>query len=217
MNAQIQIIIADDHPIVRQGLRQMIEADQAMSVLAEAGDGAEALRLIETHQPDITLLDVDMPRLDGFAVAQAIRAQGLPVRIIFLTVHREESYLKKALGLGATGYVLKDSAITDIVQAIRQVVAGQHYLSPLLAEYLVSGWQRQADQPASALRQLTPTERLILKLIAEYKTTRDIAETLCVSPHTVETHRKNIAQKLNLRGSHALIKYALTHQDELRQ
>jgi DNA-binding NarL/FixJ family response regulator len=218
MSAEIEtlpILIADDHPIVRQGLRQTIEAAE-FRVIAEASNGKEALALIEQLQPQIAVLDVDMPELDGFGVARAIRAQALPVKIVFLTVHREESYLQQALSLGASGYVLKDSAVTDIVASLRAAHSGQTYLSPLMANYLVKPPAPPEATGQTGLRALSTTEMQVLRLVAEYKSTREIAEVLFISPHTVETHRKNICRKLDLRGSHALIKFALAHQSELR-
>ena len=214
MSTEIPILIADDHPIVRQGLRQTVEAAE-FRVVAEAGDGQEALTLIEQLRPQIAVLDIDMPVLDGFAVARAVRERGWAVKVVFLTVHREETYLQQALSLGAGGYVLKDSAVTDIVAGLRAALAGQTYLSPLMTNYLI---KPHAPPPVAAgLQQLTAGERHILQLIGEYKSTREIAEALFISPLTVETHRKNICRKLDLRGSHALIKFALAHQAELRR
>lgn len=217
MSATIKILIADDHPIVRQGLRQTIEAAE-FRVIAEASDGLQALALIEALQPEIAVLDVDMPGLDGFGVARAVRERGLNVKLVFLTVHREETYLQQALSVGASSYVLKDSAVTDIVASLRAAHAGQPYLSPLMMNYLVSAPALPAAPVEhGGLRALSATERNVLSLIAEYKSTREIAEALFISPHTVETHRKNICRKLELRGSHALIKFALAHQTELAE
>src|SRR5258707_4665440 len=137
MSDQITIIIADDHPIVRQGLRQVIESDPLLKIVAEAGDGRTALAEIRANQPNVVILDIDMPELDGFNVADAMREQKMEVPIIFLTVHREEVFMKKALSLGAKGYVLKDSAITDIVEGIKTVHRGQNYISPAMLAYLV--------------------------------------------------------------------------------
>lgn len=213
MNNKTPILIADDHPIVRQGLRQTIEATGEFCVIAEASDGQQALTILEQLRPPIAVLDVDMPLLDGFSVARAMRESGIESKFIFLTVHREETYLQKALQIGASGYVLKDSAITDILEGLRAAKNGQQYLSPLMTNYLAQ--QPTALPKATSLLQLTATERQILRLIAEYQSTREIADTLFISPHTVETHRKNICRKLTLRGSHALMKFALTHQAEL--
>jgi DNA-binding NarL/FixJ family response regulator len=214
---EIRLIIADDHPIFRQGLRQVIEREPQLKVIGEAGDGQTALERIAALRPEIAILDIDMPRMDGFSVARALLKQQLAVEIIFLTIHSEEEFFTEALALGAKGYVLKDSAVTDIVSSIRAVMSGQHYTSPALTSYLVG--QRQPAtatvKPRLSLDLLTPTERQILKLIAEYKTSKEIAESLHISPHTVQTHRKNICLKLELQGSHALMKFALDHKSQL--
>ena len=216
MADEIQILIADDHPIWRQGLRQVIENDVTLKVIAEASDGQQALEQIQQLMPRIALLDIDMPHLDGLKVAGAIRALKLPVEIIFLTVHREESIMNKALDSGARGYILKDSAVTDVVTGIKTVISGAHYTSPAMISYLVNRRGRSNGQK-QGLECLTPTERSILRMIADYKTTNDIAAALFISPRTVETHRANICQKLSLHGSHSLMKYALSHISELNQ
>ena len=217
MSNEIYIVMADDHPIVRQGLRQTIEADPALKIVAEAGDGKTALALIAQHQPTVAVLDIDMPEQDGFSVARAVRRQKLPVEIVFLTIHREEELFQAALDLGAKGYVLKDSAVTDIVAAIKAVAAGQPYISPQLSAYLLKRSQDAAALSARkpGLGELTPTERRILKLIAEDKTSKEIAEILFISHRTVETHRTNISRKLDLHGNLALVKFALEHKAQL--
>jgi len=217
MSNEIHIVMADDHPIVRQGLRQTIEADPALKIIAEAGDGRTALAQIIQHQPAVAVLDIDMPEQDGFSVARAVRRQKLEVEIVFLTIHREEELFRAALDLGAKGYVLKDSAVTDIVAAIKAVAAGQPYISPQLSAYLLKRSQGAAALNARkpGLEELTPTERRILKLIAEDKTSKEIAEVLFISHRTVETHRTNISRKLDLHGSLALVKFALEHKAQL--
>lgn len=214
MAMEIKIVIADDHPLVRQGLRQAIEMEAGFCVVAEAGDGISALELIKTHAPHIVVLDVDMPALDGFGVAHEINEQHINVKIVFLTFHAEEDYLNEALEAGAKGYLLKDTAITDVVTCLKAVIAGQSYISPTLSTYLVNRARALAPQ-ASRLASLSPTERQVLKLLAEYKTTKEIAAQLGISPHTISTHRANIALKLDLRGSHALMKFALERKAEL--
>ncbi len=214
---EISLIIADDHPIVRQGLRQSIEADAELVVLAEAGDGQAALNLIETHQPNIAVLDIDMPVMDGFSVARIVRERNLAVEIVFLTIHSDEDIFNEAIDLGAKGYVLKDSALGDIVACLKTVAAGNHYASPALTAHLIKRSRRATTlkEKTPGVKDLTTTESRILRLIGEYKTSREIADELFISPRTVETHRTNISQKLNLRGSHALIKFALAHKSEL--
>lgn len=217
MTNDIRILIADDHPIVRDGLRLAIEANPHYRVVADVGDGRTALEKILALQPEIAVLDIDMPGLDGFAVARALQDAECQTTLIFLTIHRDADFLHEALDLGAFGYVLKDSATTDIVTAIRAVAAGEHYTSPTLTSALLQRRRQAASlrQQKPALDSLSPTERRILHLIAEYKTSKEIADELSISHRTVETHRTNICQKLALRGSHALMKFALSHKTEL--
>jgi len=214
---EICVIIADDHPIFRRGLRQVLEMDSKLKIVAEADDGEAALARIEELRPDVALLDVDMPGLDGFEVARRLRDLRLPVQVVFLTMHKDEHFLNSALDVGVKGYVLKDSAVTDIVNAVKTVAAGQSFISPQLSTYLINRLSRAqtlaVNQPGVA--ELTPTERRILKMIAEYKTSKEIADQLCISVRTVEHHRASIATKLDLKGSHALIKFAVEHQSEL--
>jgi DNA-binding NarL/FixJ family response regulator len=215
MTSDIRIIIADDHPIVRQGLRQVIERESDLRVLGEADDGVIALELISRFQPEVAVLDVDMPRMDGLEVLRELRQRRISVAVIMLTVHREEAFFNRALQLGAQGYMLKDSALADIVNGIRAVAAGQNYVSPLLTSYLFQQKKNAPKIEAPALEQLTQAERQVLKLIAEYKTNNQIADELCVSPLTVKTHRRNISVKLELEGKHTLMKFALDHKAEL--
>lgn len=215
MNNEINIILADDHPFIRQGLRTTIEHEPDMKVLAEAGDGRTAFELIQRLRPQVAILDIDMPELDGFAVARNVRQQKLSIEIIFLTLHREEEFFNRALELDAKGYVTKDSVTSDIISGIRAVAAGQHYISPALASFLVSQRRQSTAPPMQGVAALSPTERHVLKLIAEYKTSKEIAETLGISPLTVKTHRQNICLKFDLQGNHSLMKFALEHQAEL--
>ncbi|HXG66147.1 MAG TPA: response regulator transcription factor [Blastocatellia bacterium] len=217
MTNDIRIVVADDHPIVRKGLRQVIEGDPKLKVVAEADDGEAALALIEQWQPDIALLDVDMPKLDGFGVARAIQKKRWAVAVVFLTIHSEEDLFHAAMDLGAQGYILKESALTEIVNGLRAVAAGQHYVSAALTAYLLQRRRRAqafAEQQAS-LSDLTPTERRILQMIADSKSSKEIAAELFIHYRTVENHRNNICQKLGLHGPNALLKYALQHKSKL--
>ena len=217
MKTATRIVIADDHPIFRSGLKQLIEAADDLQVVGEADDGAAALRLLETLRPDVAILDISMPEADGLEVAREIQNRRLSVEVIFLTAHGEEAMFEKAVSLGVKGYVLKSSAVTDIVNCIRAVCGGQHYASPALTTFLFKRARpaNSSTQKTPSLDSLTPTERRILKLLAEFKTTKEIADHLCISPRTVDNHRANIAEKLDLRGSHALTKFAVRHESEL--
>lgn len=215
MSSKIKILIADDHPIVRQGLRQTIESESGeIELVGETGDGAETLAAARKFRPEIIVLDINLPKMDGFQIMQALRAEKIESKVIFLTVHREESFMRKALSLGAAGYVLKDSAITDIVAAIRAATENLLFISPAMTTYLI----KAPSSPIKGdLATLTPAERRVLRLIAHYKTTQEIADMLFVSPRTIESHRANITQKLGLRGSHSLMRYALQHLEEIER
>jgi DNA-binding NarL/FixJ family response regulator len=217
MNPVIRLLIADDHPLLRAGLRQVIETDPRLQVVAEASDGATALQLLTAHKPDVAVLDIEMPQLTGFALLREMRAQRLVTAVVFLTMYRDEEMFNEALDLGALGYVLKDSATTDIVAAIRAAAAGQPYISPAISAFLLNRSTRAATlvQQHPSLSDLTPTERRVLKLIAEHKSSKQIAAELFISYRTVENHRANICQKLSLKGSHSLLKFAFDHKSEL--
>ena len=217
METQIKIVMADDHPIVRQGLRKLIEMDAQLSIVAEAGDGKEALELIEIHQPDIAVLDIDMPVADGFAVVRELHKKASPVAVIFLTMHGERAIFEAAMDLEVKGYVLKDSAVSDVVAAIKTVAKGQAFLSPALSSLLLKRRRRAEtlEQEKPGLHQLTPSEKRVLDLIAEDKTSKEIGEELFISRRTVEGHRANISRKLGLSGTLALVKFAATYKSEI--
>ena len=213
----LRILIADDHPVFRKGLRQVIDEEPGLQVVAEAEDGAAALAMVRERRPDVAVLDVDMPRMDGFEVIRAIRGEGLQVALVILTMHKDEEFFSQALSLDVRGYILKDSAVTDIVGSIRAAASGTYFISPSISSYLVNRDRRIAEfeKLNPGLRELTPTERRVLKLLAEYRTNKEIAATLSMSPRTVENHRANICQKLDLRGTHALLRFAQEHKNEI--
>jgi len=217
MTPETRIIIADDHPVFRHGLRQIIELEPGLKVLGEASDGAEALGMIQEMKPDIAVLDVNMPRMKGFDVARELQRQELPVGVIILTMHDDESMFNEALNAGAKGYLLKDSAAIDIVTSIKVVAGGQHYISPAISNFLVNRATRREtlSQETPALRDLTPTELRVLKLIAQRKTSREVAEQLFISYSTVENHRHSICQKLNIHTKNGLMMFAVEHRSEL--
>ena len=217
MTGEIKVFIADDHPIFRHGLRQIIERAPQIVVVDEAEDGETAWQKLATTNVDVAILDVDMPRRDGFEVARAIRDARLKIGVIFLTMHKDEHFLNQALDLGVKGYIVKDSALTETVQCIRAVAAGQEYVSPQLTSFLLNRSRRAAQLAANKpqLTTLSPIERRVLKLVAEYNSNKQIADQLCLSIRTIEHHRARISQKLELEGHHALLKFALEHHSEL--
>jgi DNA-binding NarL/FixJ family response regulator len=219
MSDEIRILIADDHPVVRKGLRMAVEEDAGLTIVAEAADGETALALIEKLIPKVAVLDVDMPKLDGFGVAREIHRRQLPVEMIFLTMHAQEDLLRAAIDLGAKGYILKDSALLEIVAAVRAVAAGQPYLNSTLTARLL---QRQSP-PGDAIGlkdnapvdHLTPTERRIVQLIAADKSSKEIGAELSIHYRTVENHRTTICRKLGLEGANALLRFALQNKHRL--
>jgi len=185
--------------------------------VGEALDGVTALEQIKTLLPQIAILDISMPKLDGLAVAGCVQKEALPVKIILVTMYREEKLFQKALHAGVKGYVLKDSAAIDIISCLNAVAAGQNYTSPELTTYLMER-VRKGDGPGTlepGLDNLSDTELRVLSLIARCKTNKEMAQDLSVSVRTVETHRNNICKKLDVHGSHALMKFALDHKDRL--
>ena len=213
-NNELTLLIADDHPIFRRGLRMVLESDPQIRVLAEAENGVTALAEIKRLLPKIALLDMDMPEMDGLTVAREIRDQGLPVAVAFLTMHKDEATFNTALNVGAKGYVVKDSAVSEIIGCVKAVAAGQSFISPVLSGHLLNRSQSPAPA-ASPLESLTQAERRVLRLIAAGKLNNEIAEELFISVRTVEHHRSNICSKLGLNGKHALLTFALTHKAEI--
>ncbi len=212
---KIKIFIADDHPIFRSGLRQLIETAPQMAVIGEAKDGAEAIARLLASPADVALLDIDMPKADGFQVLTALREKGLTLQFVFLTMHKDEQFLNAALDLGVKGFLVKDSAAEEVIDCINAVVNGQEFISPQLTSFLLKRLRQTQENPPqpSLLDQLTPTERKVLKLVAEYKTSKEIAAELFMGVRTVEQHRLNISEKLNLRGRHALMKFAAENKE----
>ena len=216
MDEEIRILIADDHPIVRKGLRLSIEEDAGLKVVAEASDGEVALAFIKNLHPHIVVLDIDMPKLDGFGVAREIARQKLEVKIIFLTFHANEDLFRSAMSLGSKGYILKDSASQEIVAGVRAVASGRPFISSAITEKLLH--PREAPTPQRKLTaNLTPTERRIIRLIADGKSSKEIGAELSIHYRTVENHRTNICRKLNLEGegANALLRFTLQNKSLL--
>lgn len=217
MPKQSTVLIADDHPIFRTGLREVIALDGSLSLVAEAGDGSQTWRLIQQFKPDVAVLDLDMPEFNGLQVARKVRESKLKTALIILTMYKEARAFNEAIEAGILGYVLKENAADDLLECIRSVLDGKAFISPSLSSILL-GRRAQARNLLSQkqeLRNLTATERRILALIAENLTSKEIAERVGISMHTVENHRANICRKLDLRGSHSLLKFAFENKDSL--
>jgi DNA-binding NarL/FixJ family response regulator len=214
---KLRIIIADDHPIFRKGLLLAIGSEHSIEIIAEAGDGQQALYLTEKLKPDVIVLDIEMPGLTGLQVAGEIIRRHLPSHIVFLTMYKEEDMFNEAMDLGVKGYVLKDSAVSDIVAAIKTVATGRYYLSPSISKYLVSrgDYARSLIKKKPQLESLTATERKVLRLISGNKTSKEIGDDLHISYRTVENHRTNICNKLEIHGSHSLLKFAIEYKTVL--
>ena len=216
MADEIRILLADDHPVVRRGLKTSVEEDPSLKVIAEAGDGLEALDLIKRHNPQLAILDIDMPKLDGLGVAREVKRLQLNTQMIFLSFHRDEDIVRAVLSAGGKGYLLKDSAMQEIVVAIKTVVSGKTYVSSTIALQLLASPDSPGESSENALvRDLTVSERRILQLIAEGLSSKEIGNELSIHYRTVENHRTNICRKLKIEGANALLRFAVQHKEKL--
>jgi DNA-binding NarL/FixJ family response regulator len=214
---RIRIVFADDHATFRRGLRDLLELEKDFEVVAECGDGEAALAAIERERPDVALLDFDMPGKDGFGVVRALRERDIDTPVVLLTMHGRDDLLREAFALGVRGYVVKDGFEPDVVHAIRAIRQGQPFISSSLSTTLLTAAEPAGPPDAPELRRLSPAEMRVLRLIAEFKTSKEIAGELGISNRTVENHRANIAVKLNLDGSRGLSRFAALHRERLRQ
>jgi len=217
MAGRIKVLIVDDHPLFRSGLRQVIESDVRFELTGEAADGETAYKFILEKKPDVAVLDVNLPKLTGLEVARKLQPKKISTRLIILTMHKEEDMINRALDSGVNGYVLKENAVEDILEAVVAVAKGGHYLSPAVSGFLVNRRNRAQSLAAQkpGLDDLTKAERRVLKLVAEKKTSKEIGAELFISPRTVEAHRANICTKLELTGSHSLLQFALENRSAL--
>jgi two-component system response regulator NreC len=211
MEPRITLLLADDHPVVRRGLRAMLEAEPDMVVVGEANDGAEAVELVAALQPQIVVMDISMPQMDGLEATRRIRASGAPTQVLILTVHAQERYLFPVLKAGGAGYVLKSTIDTELVGAIRTVAAGGAFLYPSAAKLVLEDYlaHLRGGPDQDAFDQLSEREREVLKLIALGHTAAEVADQLSLSPKSVETYRTRVMQKLDLHSRAALVRYAL--------
>jgi DNA-binding NarL/FixJ family response regulator len=217
MAGEVRIVIAEDHPFFRDGLKRALESEPGFTVVAEAGDGPTALEAIRTLSPHVAILDIGLPVMDGCAVVRAIRDERLRVEIAFLTIADDGELFEKALEWDVKGYMLKDCTDADIVRCVRAVSQGQHFTCPAMTTYLVNKTRRIESfvREAPGLKRLTRQEQAILALVARDKTSKEIAEEIGIAQKTVDAHRSNICRKLEIHGNHALSRFAMRHRHEL--
>ena len=205
----VRELLADDHKLVRAGFRAMLDSLGDVEIVGETGDGREALELIRQHRPDVALLDITMPSLTGLEVAARVANEMQNVRIIILSMHTTEDYIARAVRAGVSGYLLKNADPVELELALRAAVNGQMYMSPTVSKQLVEDYLRRMGPDAGPEEQLTARQREILQLIAEGKSTKDIAVTLDLSIKTVETHRKDLMDRLGIHDVAGLVRYAI--------
>jgi DNA-binding NarL/FixJ family response regulator len=217
MKPELSVLIVDDHPLLRRGLRDVIGESAQFKIIGEAADGEEALRLLTALKPEIIIIDIDMPKLNGLETIRIVRQRSFAVKIIILTMYKEEDMFNAAMDLGAKAYVLKENAANDIVAALDRVYRNEEFISPRMGE----AGQRRSERVRQLLlakpqiEALTPAERRILKLVGEDYTSKEIASLLNLSVRTVENHRQHICDKLKLHGSHSLLKFAFDNSPYL--
>ena len=205
------IILADDHILFRRGLKGIIQSEPGLEVIGEAGDGIELLKLLRTMIPHLVILDISMPNLRGIEAVREIRKEYPDLKVLILTMHKDRSYLHQAISAGADGYLLKEDADPDLFSAIERIRQGKMYVSPHLTEGMIEDWAqiRRGDASSLQLEVLTPREKEVIKLIADGKSSKEIADLLFISVRTVERHRANIMDKLQLKKTADLVKYAI--------
>jgi len=208
---QLRVLLADDHTLIRAGLRMVVDAETDLTVVGEAGDGREAVSMAETLRPDVVVMDIGMPSLNGIEASRQIRELLPETRIVMLSMHSDEGYVLRALKAGAKAYLLKDSAEADLARAIRAAGAGKSFFSPAVGKILLEDYVRKIERTGAgdSYDLLSPRERETLQLVAEGKSSKEIANLLNLSVYTVETHRARLMQKLNLHGIPELILYAV--------
>jgi DNA-binding NarL/FixJ family response regulator len=206
-----RVLLADDHVLIRAGLRMVVDAQPDLTVVGEAGDGREAIAMAESLKPDVVVMDIGMPTLNGIEAAHQVREKLPGTQIVMLSMHSDEGYVLRALKAGAKAYLLKDSAETDLARAIRSVADGKSFFSPAVGRVLLEDYVRKLQRTGGedSYDLLSPREREVLQLVAEGKSSKEIANLLNLSVYTVETHRSRVMQKLNLRGIPELILYAV--------
>ncbi len=211
MNNKKKLVIAEDHAIVRDGLRSIFESDRDLEVVGAAGDGMEAIRLINNTDPDVLLLDLNMPRMDGISVLREIKKQSRDIKVVVLTMHKDEEYILEAFSSGADGYCIKTSSGKEVLNAIKIVLTGKQYVSPEISDKVLEGYieGKRSIKKELSWDNITRREREVLKLVGEGYQNKEISDYLCISVKTVEKHRANIMEKLDLHSASALTAYAI--------
>ncbi len=211
MSQKVRIVIAEDHTILREGVRSLLASNTNYEIIGEAEDGREAIRCVEKFKPDLILMDLSMPRMNGMEAISEIKKRFKETKILVLTVHKTEEYILSTLKAGADGYILKDSTYAELMMAVKNVLSGRQYISPGISEKVIEGYLegRKTLKTRTAWETLTQREREILKLIAEGYRNKEIADELCISVKTVEKHRANLMEKLNLHNVQALTTIAI--------
>ncbi len=214
MNDNIKILIADDHPLMLEGLKIVLNAEKIFSECDQAKDGEEAYTKLTSNNYDVAILDIEMPKMSGLEIARKLTALKTDTKIIFLTMYKDEDLFNEAMDSGANGFVLKENAVNDIIDCLKEVINGRYYISPLISSYLVKHLNKKNSFEKSnpSISDLTTSERRILKLVSQNKTSKEIGSELSISAKTVENHRNNISKKLNLQGTHSLIKFAIENK-----
>lgn len=212
-----KIIIADDHPIFRNGLKNLLQSSTEFEVVGEAGDGFETLMQIEEKHPDIVVIDIAMPGMDGLRVIKESKHRSYGGDFVVLTMYKEEEYFREAMDLGAMGYILKESAAADLLGCLRSIAQGKFFVSPAVSDYLIrrSAQHDAFSQQFPSLRMLTPMEMRVLKIMAAGQRSKDIGKELNISERTVQNHRAHICAKLGLEGHNKLLQFALEHKSLL--
>lgn len=216
MTKEVTILIADDHSLVRGGLKQVLQQREEYTII-EANNGKDALAIIRKKKPDIAILDIEMPEISGLIVAEKVKREGIILDIIFLTMYNDFTMFNKAMEIGVKGYLLKENTVSEILTCVDVVLEGKSYVSPTLTDFLIQRNQKLFNRTTGkdGLQSLSPAELKIMQMLSELYTNQEMADDLSISIKTVQNHRNHISQKLNITGTHALLKYAVENKDRL--
>jgi two-component system response regulator NreC len=207
--AKIRVLLAEDHTVVRQGLRRILETEARVEIVAEVGDGRAAVDAAQRLRPDVAIVDISLPGLNGVEVTRQFAKVAPQAKVLILSMHAEDGYIRQSLKAGAKGYLLKDADDQDLLKAVAALSGGGSYFSPSVSRILLDGYLQEVPEPSDELRLLSDREREVLQLIAEGKSNKEVAQTLNVAVSTAESHRKHIMEKLNLHNTAAVVRFAV--------